>query len=346
MRTSHFCLLSVVLFTSLLFLPGKAVSQIIKPAGITTEASSQLVYYYGTLGTSIIQVTNTNPTDGVWIHVQIFRSHDTDGTPGNGNEVYCDERDFVDFLTPNDTHVYIPSESDGLFKNNGETETEPGDAINIDLETPPSVGFIVITPVVSVSDLTAISFQHLIGSFLVSSEGIVKYTNAVGRDAVDFITGDVLPEGTPLDGVTGGFIVIQPSELSFEFLNDVPADVIGIVFQDAYGDPGLLGYQVLPGSASWTSFIFDFKEDPTSCGVRNIDCFLLVGLNNTLPQAAPLLTQNDLLCGGSSTPDGLGGDVAYGWTRVFVSGLGDFENLMGLFGEADAPPINTWMKAK
>jgi len=345
MRLGYFQVLFLAMFLSLLLLPGKAVSQIIKPAGISTEASSQLVYYYSSITTSVIQVTNTNPVDGVWIHVQIFRSNDTDGTPGNGNEVYCDERDFVDFLTPNDTHVYVPSESDGLFKNNGETETMPGDVINIDLETPPSAGFIVITPVVSVSDLTAISFQHLMGSFLNNGKGIF-YINAVGRDAVDFTTGEVLPDGTPLDGVTGGFVVIQPNELSFEFLNDVPVDVIGIVFQDVYGDPGLLGYQVIPGSASWISFIFDFKEDPTSCGVRNFDCLLLVGLNNSLPQATPLLTQNDLLCGGSITPDGLGGDVAYGWTRVFVSGLGDFENLMGLFGEAEDPPINTWMKAK
>lgn len=362
MKKIYFNLLLSILFVSACFIPlSNSNAQIIRANGNPTEASSQLIYYYATIDIydSEIHVTNTHESEGTYIHVQIFRSFDADGDMENGTvtPVICDERNFVDFLTPNDTHVY---DLDGLlgegpiFKNDGEALNTPGETTTLDITG--TFGFVVITPVVSETDFTAISFQNLIGKTKESGFGILSLfsfgpeyiINAMGRDAVNFATGEVTPDGTPLDGVNNGFVVIQPDEIYFDFLTAVltfTADVVGIVFQDQYGPPGFLGYTVAPGSATWTTFIYDFKEDPTSCGVRNVECFLSVGLNETLGQTVRELSgiqlfegPGDLLCSGVESPEfpdepeGLMIDVpAAGWTKIFVSGLGDFENHFALY---------------
>jgi len=307
-------------------------SQIIAPTGTSTRASSQLVYYYDQADEdTTIQIVNTHPTTGVWIHVQIFRSFNA-GDSTTPNIVLCDERDFIDFLTPTDTHVYDLSSS--LFpKNTGETEADAGESTSINVTG--TKGFIVITPVVSESDLSAISFQFLTGS---SKDDSVGFTiNAMGRDAVSFSTGEIEPIGTVLDGTTNGYVVLQPEELLFDFTTDEnPVDIVGVAFNDVYGPSGLLGYQVTPADLTWTSFIFDFKEDPTSCGVRPVNCFTTAGLNDNLEQNNTELSpiSDDLLCAGAETPESPFDPSPapyYGWTRIFVSGMGDFENHIGYF---------------
>jgi len=337
MSSNKTATLAVVYFLAALLLPAFSSAQVISTRGNTSSASSQLVYYYDQLNESatsetVIQVTNTNDIQGTWIHIQVFRNFDQ----GENDLVFCDERDFIDFLTPNDTHIYNLGEAN-FVKNMGESEAISGEQTSIDVRD--TKGFIVITPVVSESDLTAISFQHLAGISIDEFEpdGFSFILNALGRDAVDFTTGNILPDNTPLDGVTGGFVVIQPNELDFDFIGfDPPAinplvDVIGFVFKDVYGDPGLLGYQVTPGDATWSPFIFDFKEDPTSCGNKQISCFATYGLNDTFLQHNIAFTDG-LLCSGSSTPEYPGIlDSHVGWSRIFVSGLGDFENHIGIF---------------
>ena len=316
----------------------QSFSQIIAPTGITSRATSQLVFYYDNYANDpFVQITNTDDTTGVWIHVQIFRSNDDSATEV---PIICDERDFIDFLTPNDTHMYDLGIAN-FPKNTGEAETTPGELTSVDLSEPDNTaGFILITPVVSEADLSAISFQHLIGS--ATDESFGYRLNAMGRDAVDFTTGEILPDGTVLDGVTGGLVVIQPEELLFDFLtfsSTEEADVIGIAFQDNYGAPGLLGYNVTPASATWTSFIFDFKEDPTSCGNRNVNCFLSIGLNDTITENSEVVdggTSDDfVLCSGAETPDSSSDfNNPVGWTRIFVSGLGDFVSHFGIYSDA------------
>jgi len=370
-RKSAYFLIPVLVIVFLIFTVSSK-AQIVRPNGNPMEASSQLIYYYATIDIedSEIQVTNTSETEGTWIHVQIFRSFNANENPEVVDPVICDERDFVDFLTPNDTHVYdmdgqgslLSGPPDGvIYKNMGETATTPGETASVNVVG--SFGFIVITPVVSESDLTAISFQHLIGNTHESGIGLIIFDfgpeyilNAMGRDAVDFTTGEVLPDGTPLDGVSNGFVLLQPTELSFDFLSaflTISADVVGIVFKDQYGPPGLLGYTVAPGDATWSTFIYDYKEDPTSCGQRQVNCFLSVGLNETLVQtvrelsgiplfeSVPLFSpvlSGDLLCSSVESPqlpnepEGLILDVpATGWTRIFVSGLEGNENHIGLY---------------
>ena len=325
-------------------------NEIQSPTGVSSRASSQLVYYYdqtdhevfmfaqGT-GDSWIQLTNTNTTEGVWVHVQIYSSFDAgeaDGPPvQDGDEVICQERDFVDFLTPNDTHVYY-LDIDSFTKNIGEAEGQAGEETSIDVSD--TKGFIVVTPVISESDFTAKSFQHLIGTsrdWL--NPAAIRFTmNAMGRDAVDFTTGQILADNTPLDGTSNGFVLLQPEEFLFDFgANNVGArdvNVVGIAFADNYGPAGLLGYQAVPADTLWTPFLFDYKEDPTSCGNRPVSCFLTVGLNDTYGQHNQELSQNDLLCGGTNTPDHPDGGInEIGWARVLVSGLAEGENHIGIF---------------
>jgi len=307
-------------------------SQTVITGGNVTEASSQLIFYYdqdaenGASETNI-QVTNINDTTGVWIHVQIFRNDDPDNNDATPNLV-CDERDFVDFLTPNDTHIY-QLDQPSFIKNVDETGE------NTSISVVGTKGFVVITPVVSESDFTAISFQYMIGMSFDATvpDGMGFIINAVGRDAVDFSTGKVVDLGTPLDGTTNGFVLLQPGQMLFDFIGTVPqpaVDVVGFVFKDVYGDPGLLGYQVLPGESTWSSFQFDFKEDPTSCGNKQLNCFATFGLNDSFVQNNTNFTE-DVLCSGSETPPYPGFPSLIGWTQIVVSGLEPFENQVGLF---------------
>ena len=317
-----FFIMVMVLFV----FPKTSFSQVVIPSGTATEASGQLIYVFGSADSpETLHITNTNDTVGIWIHVQVFINEDTDA-----DLIFdriCDERDFVDFLTPNDTHAYI---TDNLVSNIGETSAPtPGNFVPVGLAAD-EFGFVVITPVVSDVDFTAISFPHLTGN--INSGFFTSWTNTMGRNAVDYATAEVLADGTPLDGITNGFELLQPSQLSVNVEDDNANETtafITVVFEDSYGPAGLLGYAVLPGTATLTSFVFDFIENPTSCGNVTIDCFNIYGIeeddfNSILGDGAPLL------CGGTDIPANANGDQ-YGWIRSFVSGLGN-SNFLVAFG--------------
>ena len=128
MYTTRKIKMKKIIITIILLLPILIVENIfaqgfVRPNGVSLRASSQLVYWYdndllsnvvnGRLTTTFIQVTNTNDSSGVWIHVQIYKSEN----PGNNATLTepntsfdqvtrCNEVNFVDFLTPRDTHVY------------------------------------------------------------------------------------------------------------------------------------------------------------------------------------------------------------------------------------------------
>ena len=54
--------------------------------------------------------------------------------------------------------------------------------------------------------------------------------NAMGRDAVDLATGEIVADGTPLDGVTAGLVLLQPDEIIYELACGSPVDAVGITF--------------------------------------------------------------------------------------------------------------------
>ena len=314
----------LTLFLAMIFvMPKISEAQIIKPTGKSTRASTQLFYFYDELITdSSIQVTNTNPTESITIHIQIFRSFDPDGD-GPATPIFCDERDFFDELTPNDTHTY---DMDSLNSNTG---------LVLPIDVSDTMGFVVITPVVSNVDASAISFQHMVGNYYRESEGF--NLNSMGRDAVDFITGDPLPDGTVLDGVTGGFVILQPEEYLLDFTSSGTGNNISIYaasFIDSYGPPGLLGYTVLPGEIVLTSFIFDFAENPTSCGNVTLSCFFRIGINDTLEleDSGTLIGPQEEICPGTITPSNTENDGdPEGWLRSFLSGYDQFENTIAAY---------------
>jgi len=335
----------LILFT--IFFAQQSYAQIIGPTGTTSSSSSQLIYFYDqstvvdnemTMGdTSYIQVTNTSLNQETWIHVQIFRNYDIDGAGGE-LPVICDERDFIDMLTPRDTHVYNLALSN-FPKNMGENQNDEGEHTSIDVRG--TKGFIIITPVVSQSDLSGIAFQHLIGA---TNDDVLNFRlSAMGRDAVDFATGEIAADGTVMDGVTNGYLILQPEEIVFNVPGNFSSgDFIGIAFQDQYGDAGLLGYQVLPAIADWTTFIFDYKESPTSCGDKTIECFSTSGLNGDIGQNNTFLGPS-LLCGGAGTPENPENGLSYGWTRIFVSGLDEYVNNLGVMYINDTLRGADWM---
>jgi hypothetical protein len=302
-----------------------AFSQVTAPVGETEEVSSQLVFWYDevffNLGRlTFIQVTNTSP-DPVTLHFQVFRN-----SPG----VICDEIDFVDNFTGNDTHVY---DMGLIFKND---PTLPP-VLDLLLETK---GFVVVTPVNNVLEREAISWNHMIGStyILDTNAGTEYMLNAMGREAVSFTLippGLPVPDGTLLDGVEAGYVVLQPDVLkfnytaldqSFEFLPDF-ADVVSISFSDNYNGP-FGAYHAQPGfGVSWQGLIFDSAENLTSgCDVTQ-NCFFDIGLNAFYPPANPFLGE-EYLCGATNFN-------FEGWVKIEVGGLGPLQNEIGIFGTID-----------
>ena len=336
----------LVIIFSILMLPTLSYSQVIQ-IGKTMEASSQLIFWYdqddlNAFRETAIQLTNTSSMDSVEVHIQIYSS--TGDNADVANTVRCIEGNFNDVLTANDTHVY---EMDDIQLNNGEAGT---------VAPIPSVdgtkGFVVVTPVVGSGDNTAISFQHLIGNSFIHQSGDQGFgVAAMGRDAVDLTNGQILAQGTTLDGVSTGLIQIQPTEIIFN-VTDYNAgpldlfDIVAIVFADEYGPAGLLGYRAVPAESTWSPFLFDFDETSGSCPIINNQCFNNWGLSAQFPAENQLIDPGINICDAVVlTPDFAG--LFSGWSRNFIMGLDPLENqivlvnLEGLGDNAGAVWANT-----
>ena len=295
---------------------------------------------------SFIQLTNTSDTTPVEVHVQIYQS--TGDASSVSNTTRCIEGDFNDTLTPNDTVVY---DLEGLFLNAGEIPT-PAPIPTVD----GTKGFVVVTPVVGNGDNTAISFQHLIGTTIVAQNALAPVglfgIVAMGRDAVDLSTGQILPDGVTLDGITTGFVMVQPNELSFQSTGTPGADnidVVAIVFADEYGPPGLLGYRAVPGSSTWTPFAYNFEEVPASCPDAVNACFNNWGYSAQFPAQNQLIDPGINICNAVNFPAGSLG-LFSNWARIFITGLDPNENQFGVFNGTTAPMISLgvadWMNSK
>src|SRR3972149_75140 len=311
-----------VLGLSVIVLRGLMISsnaQVIVPVGTTTRQSSQLIMWYDQVSDlgrfSFIQVTNGSLDSGVTIHVQIFASECTDFNTVtfecDGQVFRCVEHDFNDFLTPGDTDVF-----------------DLGNLSGIDIDN--TKGFVVVTAVEEPNG-EAISFQHLFGnSIIFDFNASTEFRlNSMGRDAIDFATGDIIADDfEPLDGDEDGFVLIQPDVLKFNFDTDVDtfifADIVSIAFKDNYDGSALEGYAAEPADALWTALIFDEFEFPVSCNPVPQDCFFDIGLNDVFVAANPVLDDELVLCPGN--------DNFTGWTRINVSGLDEFENELGIVG--------------
>jgi hypothetical protein len=299
------------------------------PTGKTIEQASQLVLWYDNDQEynnrySFIQVTNADRFSNICLHFQVFKSYPNDSTITK-----CEEVDFVDCYTPLDTHNYDMSDN-SLELNDGGTVSVGADETK---------GFVVVTPIAATpdnknADYTAISFQHMFGSSTIFDDDAeyMYRVPSMGRDAKDNAPGGgIAADFTELDGVTAGYVLLQPDVLKFNFASLQEwnlADVVSIAFSDDYA--GFLGgYDADPAAATLAVNIFDDDEDDISCGNQTQDCFFDIGINDNYYPANPLLDPPDhdrRLCPGTTTVDG--------WARLGVTLAGDsaFENEMGLVG--------------
>ena len=308
----------------------------VSAGGLVTRPSSQLVFWYDEINRdSFLQVTNTNPNFPVGIHVQIFQTFDPDMT-GPAPVVRCVEADFNDVLTQNDTHLYILED---IILNDGESDTN---AFVTSVDN--TAGFVVITPVVGNDDNSAISWQWLIGTTGITGAAGGYRVNAAGRDAVNLATGAIVPDGTVLDGVTTGFLLIQPEEFVFN-VSDEPGvsnyDVVAISYEDVFGPPGLLGYDVNPTSSNWNSFLFDFEENPGSCPILVNTCFNNWGLNSQFPQINNATDPDVSLCPSVNLFDDANG-FAIGWSRTFITGLAPAQNQLAIINRTGSSAGAEW----
>lgn len=306
-----------------------AYSQVSVPVGKTTQQSSQLVFWYDAEDIdqnrrTVIQVTNAgaNPVN---VHVQIFASTCTDfddtveDACAPGALVLCQETDFNDFYTQNDTHRYFMF--DEICRNDPLNDTCVGDVGG-------TKGFVVVTPIDGPGTRNAIAHQHMMGtSYVFDRDTEASYgVSSMGRDAVSFSSGAVVADGTVLDGVANGYVLIQPEILKFVYTGtqDIDfGDVVSISFRDNY--EGVFGYVAEPADAVWTPLIFDSSENPISCTAVPQNCFFNIGLNDEHGPTNDLLNPSEkvTLCPTN--------DNSAGWTKVAVGGLDGLENELGLF---------------
>jgi hypothetical protein len=191
---------------------------------------------------SFVQVTNTGSAP-VTVHVQIFNA-------GDG----CDEVDFYDDYTPQDTHVYNLR---ALTRNNG-------DPLNIVL---PSDGFglVAVTVVAGVGG-PAIFEPVLIGSFRVIDDSGYEYrTNSAGIDE--------------------GFFGFSFYTINFNNLNGANAsDVVGVLVTQV--GPGFIEVVAQGTGVTFDANIFDADENVISCGNFTFRCNSSqfdVGINDAYP---------------------------------------------------------------
>jgi len=217
-----------------------------------------------------ITITNTGDT-AVIVHVQFLKAEDG---PGD-----CGEIDFFDTFTAQDTHVY--SMDTACAVNDGADGSCPISISDRD-------GLLVITPVVSAADPTAIAFNHLHGVVHIFNEDdldTVYRFNAVGRSAVDLATGALLPDGSVLDGAASGLETILPDQIIYHystFGGEFFSDLILVAISDVYG--AVSGYKADIGTADYeASKVCNDVEGCISCDTVSWDCMDIFGINTTVP---------------------------------------------------------------
>ncbi|NIP32071.1 MAG: hypothetical protein GTO02_21915 [Candidatus Dadabacteria bacterium] len=225
--------------------------------------NNQLSAYYDLRDReSYIQVTNIDDVN-VTIHVQIFQ-HDRG----------CDELNFNDTLTPNDTIVY---NLDDIIRNNG-SDVPVSLADN-------SYGYVVVTTTVNAP--TTLD-PALIGNLrIIDDEGYEYRTNMISLD---------VDQGVQSDRFFANFNTVDSAN---------QADVVGY----AYHGKTSTSVRNIDNGFSFDIFVFDLDEDPLSCDRRNFACgnVMNYGINEDYPASRG----TDLLCPGGGLANPQGGFVQF-----------------------------------
>ena len=249
----------------LLVLPMQAMAG--PPVPIIDQTDSgvdRLVAFFDTRARdSFIQVTNIS-TEKISIHVQIFDINSQFQTE-------CEECNFDDMLTANDTHVY---DIENLMTN--ALPAMPSRAVCTGLGSG-TYGFMIISR-------TGGPNSSLIGMFRIIDEAGYEYrTNAAGEDTL---------ADDALDNVVN-FMVANGNSLS---------DLVGITYVEinsgiVFASPGVF---TVFGSLLDEILIFDQAELGTSCSPTTFKCavgFLDKGIDNSLPNSQGQLNR---ICGTST----------------------------------------------
>lgn len=222
-------LLTLLFIFSFLFLPSIAWSGSSTPTNaivVTEQASFQLYYFWDLRDRdSYLQVMNTDGSSAV-LHIQTFIV--------NNN---CNEVDFYDFYTANDTHIYNMRD---LITNGG----APAGVVLPDN----SYGFTVITVRDGIGGQTLIE-PLLIGSFrIIDDNGFEYRTNAAGFPG-------------RLGGTTAAYT------FNFDNFNGAGlSDVVGMTFNDiASGSTAVQASNITEIFTKIDMDIYNDNEIPFSC---------------------------------------------------------------------------------
>ncbi|NIP29605.1 MAG: hypothetical protein GTO02_04560 [Candidatus Dadabacteria bacterium] len=277
--------LFIILFLLLFFVPKQGYSLKIQIPQLNVDIDPpQLSSYYDLRDRkTYIQVTNTTDITRT-IHVQIFQ-----------NDRNCDELDFFDNLTPNDTVVY---DLDNIIKNDGSAAP-----INL-LDN--SDGYIVI------SDLDIDVDSSLIGNFRIIDDSGYEYrANMAG-----FSTSDTFDP------------FFSPFIANFNTVGGAnQADVVAY----AYDGAGTSSVMNLDNGISFDIFVYDLDEDPLSCDNRVFACGAVMnyGINEDFGSSKG----NDLLCPGGGLANPQGGVISFeNFQFVLSQNESSFRVFVGLIG--------------
>ena len=307
MRTAKFLSLVLLFVFSFQFKSSFAGHSI---GAWTGQGTTNILVSYFDLGNrqTFVQVTNTSSTMSAVLHVQIF-----------SDAFNCEDRDFSDTLTPNETHVYD-------IRN---LQTADGSPVNFAIPDG-SHGFVVI----SAGNGMGGSLSELVGNFRIVDNSGYEYRVNSAANASNF----------PLS---------PRQDRKARFTDDWganQADIVGANFE--------LQTQLPDGSNDVTVqltdpaelFIFDDEETGTSCGEVIMGCdeipgdddsgegdgvdlpvftgdFINQGINDVFPNSRG----GGVLCSGDFNTDG--------YVRVRISTVDSgnigFETLIGFVGLND-----------
>ena len=261
--------------------------------------NSQLTAYYDLRErNSYIQITHNGifTNENVTIHVQIFQ-HDRN----------CDELNFFDTLTLNDTVIY---DLDNLVRNDG---SEVPASIDSN-----SYGYVVI----STSDINGnLGAGDIIGNFRIIDDSGYEYrTNMVGP----FDSGGVGSVSANSDTNIGHAI-------NFNTINDAKyADIIGYAYQREDGGTNFDTVTNIDEGYSFDIFVYDMDEEPLSCDRRNFACgaTMVYGVNEDYPASKG----DPLLCPGGGLADPQGGFVNFVNPNFVGTGVPELPSFLRFIG--------------
>ena len=226
------------------------------------DPSGLLMSYFDTRNRrSYVQVTNTSSTNPALLHVQIFADLNT-----------CEDRDFSDSLTPNETHVYDISN----------LQSANGNPINFAIPAD-SHGYVIITSNRVPGPNNPNPNQEIVGNFrIVDNSGYEYRVNSVQGRATDGPSPERAAArfsdnwGANQADIVGVRIIAQ-GDLP-DGTSDLTVEIAGPVELFMYDDEEtgtscgevILGCDEIPGNDDGDGGLTEFSSDFINQGINDI----------------------------------------------------------------------------